>query len=97
MLCLNAPLSPSMAVPISVTVTIPTMMPRVVRAERILFARRAESEIFIPSRISAAKFMQRSELDLDAREQFHRLRSNHREYAGFVARVGQLPLRASPR
>src|SRR5882757_3514594 len=58
MLFVNERLSPSIAVPINVTVTIPMTMPSVVRIERSLFARMALQEIDRPSRSSVRKFIQ---------------------------------------
>jgi hypothetical protein len=57
MLFMNDRLSPSIAVPMSVTVTIPITIPSVVRIERSLFARMALQEIARPSRSSVKKFM----------------------------------------
>src|SRR5262249_44225744 len=48
---------PSIAVPISVTVTMPITMPSVVSTERNLFARIALQEIARPSRSSVRRFM----------------------------------------
>src|SRR5678815_731799 len=59
MLFSNARFNPSMAVPMSVTVTIPITMPSVVRIERSLFARMALQEIARPSRSSVRKFIGR--------------------------------------
>ena len=60
MLLRNARLSPSMAVPMSATVTMPITMPRVVRMDRILLARMAAQEMPMPSRISVNRFIPRS-------------------------------------
>ena len=57
MLCMKELFSPSMAVPMSVTVTMPMTMPSVVRMERILFARMALHEMVKPSRSSVKKFI----------------------------------------
>ena len=57
MLLRNERFSPSMAVPMSVTVTMPITMPSVVSTERILLARIAPHEMPKPSRISANRFM----------------------------------------
>ena len=57
MLSTNARLMPWMAVPMSVTVTMPMTMPSVVSTERSLFARMALHEISKPSRSSVKKFM----------------------------------------
>ena len=54
---MNERFKPSMAVPISVTVTMPMTMPSVVRTERSLFARMALHEIARPSRSSVKKFI----------------------------------------
>src|ERR1017187_768569 len=50
-----------MAVPMSVTVTIPMTMPRVVSTERSLLARMALHEIARPSRSSVRKFIRRED------------------------------------
>ena len=57
MLFMNERFNPSIAVPISVTVTMPMMMPSVVSTERILLARMRLHEMLKPSRISVRKFM----------------------------------------
>ena len=57
-----------MAVPISVTVTMPMTMPSVVSTERILFARMAPQEMPRPSRSSVRKFMVRVEIEVEDRE-----------------------------
>src|SRR5579862_5160424 len=49
MLCKKAALSPSMAVPINVTVTMPMTIPNVVNSDRILLARSASREMPHPS------------------------------------------------
>ena len=53
--------NPSMAVPMSVTVTMPMTMPSVVRIERSLFARMAAHEMPNPSRISVMKFIRKTQ------------------------------------
>src|SRR5262245_6989594 len=59
MLFMNERFSPSSAVPMSVTVTIPMTMPNVVRTERSLFARIALHEMPSPSLSSEKGFMRR--------------------------------------
>src|SRR5712671_3639521 len=57
MLFRKARFSPSMAVPMSVTVTMPITIPKVVRVERSLLARIAPHEMLIPSLSSVRKFI----------------------------------------
>ena len=57
MLLAKAVFNPRMAVPINVTVTMPMIMPKVVKTERILLARIALQEIPNPSFNSPRRFM----------------------------------------
>src|SRR5665647_3980655 len=60
-LFMNERFKPSIAVPMSVTVTMPMTMPSVVSTERSLFARMALHEMIKPSRSSVRKFIVKNE------------------------------------
>src|SRR5262245_55850638 len=95
-LCLKARLIPSIAVLISVTVTMPMTIPIVVKAERILFASSAASEIRIPSMISVPiRIKQRGHEKPAHGAALRRSRSNHREYEPRVLHAARHLLHAS--
>ena len=92
----KARFSPSIAVPIKVTVTTPMTMPSVASMDRSLLARIASPAMKSPSLSSVKKFMRRRmrRPERVSSPLFRRWRSNRRECGGSGARGGRPLLRA---